>query len=198
VSLAPAALAAGPVDYRALFEQGIPFQDFLSAARSRRTEWLARYREAKVDPEAVARLREIDGRRRLLVVAEDWCGDSSNTVPYLAKLAEAVPDLLELRVINASVGRPVMEAHKSADGRAATPTVAVLDGDGHLLGAWVERPSALQTWYLEQQDKMSRKELLDRKYKWYEDDHGKSTIHEVVDLLRKGGHRVALIRSARP
>ncbi len=59
-----------------------------------------------------------------------------------------------------------MEAHRTPDGRAATPTVAVLDEEGRLLGAWVERPSALQAWYLEQQEKIAIGELTRRKMDW--------------------------------
>ena len=37
-------------------------------------------------------------RRRLLVIAEDWCGDASSTVPVVARFADAVPGM-ELRVL---------------------------------------------------------------------------------------------------
>jgi len=33
------------------------------------------------------------GPRHLLVIAEDWCGDASSTVPVLVKFADAVPGL---------------------------------------------------------------------------------------------------------
>jgi hypothetical protein len=176
--------ARGPaVDYAALFAKGTPYQDFLDAARARREEWLERSKAASVDAEAVARVRQLSRRRRLLVVAEDWCGDSSNTLPYLNRLAESAPEVLDLRIVDSSAGRPVMEAHKTPDGRAATPTVIVLDEAGAFVGAWVERPSALQKWYIEQQDVLSNADLLDRKYQWYREDRGKSAIREVVDLL---------------
>ena len=176
-------VAAPTIDYPALFDKGVSYQDFLDAARSRRQEWLERSKDATVDGDAVARVRQLGSRRRLLVVAEDWCGDSSNTLPYLNRLAESAPELLDLRIIDSSAGRPVMEAHRTPDGRAATPTLIVLDEAGAYLGAWVERPSALQTWYIEQQDVLSTADLLDKKYKWYREDQGKSAIREVVDLL---------------
>ena len=104
-------------------------------------------------------------------------------IPYLAKLAESAPDVLDLRIVDSSIGRPVMEEHKTPDGRAATPTVVVLDESGALIAAWVERPSALQKWYMERQDVLGRTELLDQKYKWYREDQGRSAIREVVELL---------------
>jgi thioredoxin family protein len=181
--IALSALTTGSVDYSTTFDKGQSFQQFLAAARSRREEWVNRSREATVAVEEVARVRQLPAHRRLLVVAEDWCGDSVNTLPYLAKLAEAAPEALDLRIVDASIGRPIMEEHRTPDGRAATPIVVVLDDTGKSHGAWVERPSALQTWFISQQDALAQAELLARKYQWYEEDQGKSTIREVVDLL---------------
>ena len=171
------------VDYAALFDKGVAYRDFLDAARSRRDEWLERTKAATVDDEAVTRVQRLGTRRRLLVVAEDWCGDSANTLPYLARLVELAPDVLDMRIVDSSAGRPVMEAHKTPDGRAATPTIVVLDEAGTFLAAWVERPSVLQKWYLEKENELSRSDLLDQKYKWYKEDRGKSTIREIVELL---------------
>lgn len=171
------------VDYAALFDKGVAYRDFLDAARSRRDEWLERTKAATVDDEAVTRVQRLGTRRRLLVVAEDWCGDSANTLPYLARLVELAPDVLDMRIVDSSAGRPVMEAHKTPDGRAATPTMVVLDEAGTFLAAWVERPSVLQKWYLEKENELSRSDLLDQKYKWYKEDRGKSTIREIVELL---------------
>ena len=175
--------ASPTIDYAALFDKGVPYRDFLDAARSRRNEWIARSKDAKVYAEAVTRVQQLGARRRLLIVAEDWCGDSANTLPYVARLAESAPEVLDLRIIDSSAGRPVMEAHKTPDGRAATPTVVLLDETGTFLAAWVERPSALQKWYIEQQDLLSQRDLLDQKYKWYKEDQGKSAIREIVELL---------------
>src|SRR5687768_15560446 len=86
LALIPVSLTTGAIDYAGLFDKGIVYEDFLRAARSRRDEWLTRSRDAKIEADVVARVRDITGRRRLLVIAEDWCGDSSNTLPYLAKL----------------------------------------------------------------------------------------------------------------
>ena len=183
-------LAASPaIDYAALFDKGVPYRDFLDAARSRRDEWLERTKDATVEAEALTRVQRLGARRRLLVVAEDWCGDSANTLPYLARLVELTPDVLDLRIVDSSAGRPVMEAHKTPDGRAATPTVVVLDEAGAFLAAWVERPSVLQKWYLEKENELGRSDLLDQKYKWYKEDQGKTAIREIVELLANQNRR---------
>ena len=78
-----------------------------------------------------------------------------------------------------------MEAHRTPDGRDATPTVAILDERGRLVGAWVERPSTTQTWFLEQQKVMMQKPLHDQLEAWYAGDAGRTTVAEIADLLSR-------------
>jgi len=179
---------AQDVNYAALYDQGVPFSTFLERAKSHRTEWMGNFERAKPDADAIARARALPERRKILVVAEDWCADSLNTVPYLAKLVEAAPDRLELHVIDSTVGKGVMEANRTADGRSATPTIVVLGADSQRLGAWIERPAVLQKWFTEQKPLLPREELLDRKAKWYVEDAGKSTVNEIVTILEQAGH----------
>ncbi len=174
--------APGTPDHRELWEKGRTFSEFLAEASSRKEAWKANYRDGSVPDDVLARATALPGRWRLLVVAEDWCGDSVNTIPYVARLVEAVTSL-EMRVIDSRVGRALMESHRTPDGRPATPTVVVLDGSFQEAGCWVERPSSLQSWFLENRPVLDEDELYDRKYAWYEEDRGKETLREIVELL---------------
>ena len=89
------------------------------------------------------------------------------------------------RIVNSTVGRPIMEAHRTPDDRAATPTVVALDDHNQFLGAWVERPAELQALVLEQQKIRMRREVTEIKTKWYEKDAGRSTVSEVMALFAK-------------
>jgi hypothetical protein len=90
-----------------------------------------------------------------------------------------------LRILNNRDGRAIMDAHPTSDGRAATPTVVVLGEDGRFLGAWSERPAALQKWYVEQKPSLDRDQLSAQKAKWYADDGGRSVVAEIVAILQK-------------
>lgn len=173
------------IDYQALYGQGISFADFLEKARARRDEWRAHYNDATVSPALITRMRALPDRRHLLVVAEDWCSDSVNTVPYIARLIDGAPERLDMRVVNREVGKAIMEAHKTPDGRTATPTIVVLRESWQVIGAWTERPSATQAWYLEKQKTTMQKPLHDELLAWYEKDAGKTTIQEIADLVER-------------
>lgn len=194
LSLATAVLAAGvtvgasplqDVDYAGLYAKGVTFAEFLENARARRDQWRAHYNDATVTPDLITRMRALPGKRRLLVVAEDWCSDSVNTIPYIVRLVDGAPERLELRLIDSERGKAVMEAHRTPDGRAATPVVVVLAEDGRILGAWTERPSSTQTWFLEKQKTTMQKPLHDELKDWYAKDAGKTTVAEIAEIVSR-------------
>jgi hypothetical protein len=173
------------IDYETLYRQGVTFADFLEKARARRDEWRAHYNDATVSPALITRMRALPAKRLLLTVAEDWCADSVNMVPYIARLIDGAPERLDMRVVNREVGKAVMEAYRTPDGRTATPTIVVLDENWHVLGALTERPAATQAWFLEKQRTTMQKPLHDELLAWYEKDAGKTTVLEIADLAER-------------
>ena len=128
--------------YKALYESGTTFADFLANANARKEQWEGNY-ALKVAPDAlVTRATAAGTGWKLLVVTIPSCGDSVNSVPYLASLIEKIPSI-EMRLIGIEAGKAVMEAHRTPDGRAATPTVILLDAEFNERGCFVERPAAL-------------------------------------------------------
>ncbi len=179
---APAQTSPSPLNGSAMFDQGKTWDDFLASADARVESWRANAARNTPSKELVGRLKAAGGDLRLLVVAAHACSDSAHTVPYVAALARdaGVP----LRIVDANVGARVMESFRTPDGRAATPTVALMRGD-RIVGAWVERPQALQAWLLGPASALPMRERIDRKFGWYEWDRGESTIAEVVALAER-------------
>lgn len=165
-----------------LYKSGKTWQQFLDAVKARRESWKGNYEIGAPAPVMVERVKAVAGRWRLLAVAEDWCGDSANTIPYLVRLVEAVSNL-EIRIVNSNDGRWVMEHHKTPDGRAATPTVVLLDERSGDLGCFVERPLQLRRWAEELKPKLSEDDYQKQKMAWYRDDRGRETVREIVELL---------------
>lgn len=181
------AIGAGAqqIDYAALWDGATRFDLFLESVRAREAQWKSRFANAAVEADALTRVRALKERRRILAVAEDRCSDSAWAVPYIAKLAAAVPERLELRVIGRKEGGRVQSANLTPDGHVATPTIVILDEHNRPVGAWVERPSELQAWVIKNKPSISSDELHDKMHKWYTDDGGKSTLREIVALLEK-------------
>ena len=178
----PSDMAPASFDYRAFYEGGVTYITFRDAATRRVDAWHDHYAQATVAGALVTKMEAQPGKWHLLVVAEDRCGDSANTIPYLAKLAD-LADNLDLRIIRSDVGKEIMEAHRTPDGRAATPTIILLNDRFEEAGCFVERPSQLQKWFLDAQEKLETDDLYDQKYAWYDEDAGGETIREIVEMV---------------
>lgn len=171
-------------DYAALYERGITFEAFMEAVSARRGAWRGNAAAAAVPDDVAARARGLAHTWRVLAVAEERCSDSAASLPSVAKLAAAAPEKLSLRIVDSRAGRAVMEAHRTPDGRAATPTLIFIRGDGEIR-AWIERPGALVAWIEEQRKADARFDLLPGKTRWYADDAGRSTLGDILALLER-------------
>jgi len=165
-----------------LHKGGRTWAEFFDAAKARKDMWRENYQNGLPDSAMVARVAAVSGQWRILAVAEDWCGDSANTVPYLARLVEQAPNL-ELRIVDSKKGKWVMERHRTQDGRAATPTIVILDERDAQVGVFIERPAPLRDWVAEHKPKLSDEEFQAGKMKWYREDRGRSTVAEVVEMI---------------
>ena len=160
--------------YRALYGSGITFTEFVSKATARKEQWEGNY-AMKVAPDAlVTRATAAGSGWKLLVVTVPSCGDSVNSVPYFASFLDKVPSI-EMRLIDNVIGKSVMEAHRTPDGRAATPTVILLDDQFNERGCWVERPAPLLA-------KMKEPNFEGRQ-EWYDKDRGASSLEEIVAMI---------------
>ncbi len=168
-------------DSAALYARGVSWDKYLAGTRAQRETWL-RNAGREVAPGLVERFKRAGDNLQLLVVTADWCGDSVHSVPYLATLAARAG--VGLRVVDFRTGKAVMEAHRTPDGRASTPTVVLLR-DGKEVAAWVERPAALQWWFLGNASQIGDEERLERKMSWYDWNRGSDVLAEIVVLAEQ-------------
>ena len=169
-------------DLNVLFARGLTWSQFLSGVTNNRESWERNARRAEVPDDLVRTLRAVREHVKVLIVAEDWCKDSVNTVPYIAKLTSSAG--LETRVINRQLGHDLMNIHRTPDGRLATPTVVLLR-NGRDAASWVERPAGLQEWFLAESVEIGSEQDNKRHQQlefWHEGDQGKTTVAEIVRL----------------
>lgn len=179
------------LDLRAVWEAGFaPAAYFDDEVVEHRGLWQGIYRGATVPAELAARAAAAGGPWRLLVISEDWCGDASNTVPVLARLAEAAPNL-EMRVVKRDEHPALMDAFLT-NGARSIPIAVVLDGAFGVAGRWGPRPAELQTWVLAEKAAPTRPtaELYRDVRRWYARDHGRTTLEEVIAILERAAAHV--------
>lgn len=171
-----------PAVLDSLYQTGIEFGIFLDRAERRKERWNNNFDSGALNEVLRKRAEQVSGTWYLLAVAIDGCSDSVSTIPYLAHLA-AASGAVSMRIIDPDAGRALMEARRTPDDRAATPTVLVLDADFNEVGAFIERPAALQDWALGDGASLASPDFAREKFAWYDADAGQSTVSAVLDII---------------
>jgi hypothetical protein len=172
------------MDFQSHWNAARSWAEYLeNEVREHRGLWEAIYARAVVPAWAVERAARIGGVWRLLVIAEDWCGDASNTVPVVARLAEALPNVT-LRVVKRDENPALMDRFLTGGARSI-PVVVGLRDDFTLAGWWGPRPAELQAWVVAEKraGQRDRTEIYRDVRRWYARDRGESTLREVLAML---------------
>jgi hypothetical protein len=175
------------LDFRSYWEGAFTWDDYYAGEIHKLQElWRGVYTRAEVPAWAVERAREIGGEWRLLVINEDWCGDASNTVPVIARLAQAVPGI-DLRIVKRDENPELMDAFLT-NGSRSIPLAIVLRPNWTVAGRWGPRPDELQAFVLA--EKKAALRPVDDIYRdvrrWYARDRGESTLRALLDILAAG------------
>lgn len=168
---------------KARYCEGETFADFMARPVKNHDLWVGITNHVVIPIELSARVNALGGLWHLLVLSEDWCGDSVNIVPILAKLAESVSNM-DLRILARDENLDIMDAHLTGRSRSI-PIVILLNEKYQECGWWGPRPTPLQEWVVETGMAMPKDERYREVRKFYARDRGLTTMHEIVDMLEK-------------
>jgi hypothetical protein len=170
-----------------LWDRALTYEQFVTTSHEHCELWTGVYRLARVPAWALEEAASLGQKFRLVVLAEDWCGDASNTVPVLARWAEQTRNV-ELRILRRDENPAVMDRYLTGTARSI-PVVIVLTLEMDELGWWGPRPAALQVWTSEHlaQGK-EKKALYPDIRRWYAKDKGESTLREVLAVMERSRH----------
>lgn len=170
--------------------RAIPWDRYLEDEIREHAElWRGVWERARSPEAELGRLSAIGGRWRLLVLSEDWCGDASNTVPVIARLAEDAPEL-ELRILKRDENPDLMELYLT-NGSRSIPLAVILDEDGAPVGRWGPRPAELQAVVIREKRAGLRPtaDIYRDTRRWYARDRGETTVREIVDAIEEAARR---------
>jgi len=168
---------------KARYCEGETFSEFMARPVPNRDLWVALSRRVVIPVEYSARVEALGGRWHLLVLSEDWCGDSVNIVPIIAKLAESVSNM-DMRILARDENLDIMDTHLTGKSRSI-PIVILLNPKFQECGWWGPRPRELQKWVIEKGLKLPKDERYKELRTFYARDHGLTTMSEIVEMLEQ-------------
>jgi len=164
-----------------LWDAALPFERFVRESTTHCQLWNGVYRTASIPAWATTAAARLGRRFRFVVLAEDWCGDASSTIPVVARFAEAIG--AELRILRRDEHPDVMDAYLS-HGARAIPIVVVLTDDMEEVGRWGSRPAELQAFVMGERSRgRESKAYFPEVRRWYARDKGESTLRELLAVM---------------
>ena len=121
---------------KARYYEGETFAEFIARPTIKNREmWVALTHRVAIPLEISARVEALHGQWHLLVLSEDWCGDSINIVPIVAKLTESVSNM-DMRILERDQNLDIMDAHLTNGKSRSIPIVILVNPKFQECGWW--------------------------------------------------------------
>ncbi len=122
-----------------------------------------------------------------VIITEAWCGDASQSIPYIAKLAALNP-LIELKLIFRDENPEVMDGYLTDGARSIPKLISLSEDLAEEFFTWGPRPKFLQDRlkaYKSDPQGLSSKEFSEGTYLWYARDRNKAIEKELFETISK-------------
>ena len=126
----------------ARWDKGITYDEFKAAMTRNQERFAENESRVALDPETVRTVKSLPKPLRVLVLAEDWCGDVIANLPILGRLEKEVPTL-DLRVFYRDQNLDLMERWLNQGKYQSIPVFVFFDENFRELGHWIERPASV-------------------------------------------------------
>jgi thiol-disulfide isomerase/thioredoxin len=131
-------------------------------------------------------LQSLSVHQTWILITESWCGDASQSVPIIAKMADSAGDKVNLRLIFRDQHPEIMKYYLT-DGGNSIPKLIAVDDKQLELFHWGPRPAELQKKVMDYkympEPKKPYNEFQEEVHKWYADDKTVSVQSELMTLL---------------
>lgn len=139
---------------------------------------------ARIPEELLDLTRNIDEPQFWLVITEDWCGDSAQTLPYIAAVSE-LNKHITLRIVHRDTHPEIMDKYLT-NGKRAIPKLIAFNPAGEELFQWGPRPVEAATLFrTEKENGTPKPDIYPKLHLWYGRNRGKAVFHEFTEHLQK-------------
>lgn len=141
------------------------------------------FKTFSLNPAQETRVKSTSNNLKLLVITEGWCGDASQILPVVEKLANAlnVPTHYVLRDENLEL----MEKYKT-NGAASIPIIIGVNDENEEAFRFGPRPQAgmeMLARFKSNPDTYSADDFHEDLQKYYNNNKGEDIVNEILDLI---------------
>jgi thioredoxin family protein len=122
--------------------KGLTYDSFKGAMTRNQERFAQNESRVVLDPETVRTFKGLPQPLRVLVLAEDWCGDVVANLPVLGRLLKEDPRL-DARIFRRDENLDLMERWLNQGKYQSIPVFVFFDQNFRELGHWIERPASV-------------------------------------------------------
>jgi len=125
------------------FNQGMTYEEYRNQMNRNRERFDETEAAVNLDPADVQAFSSLPHPLKVLVIAEDWCGDVISNLPVLGKLAAASDGKLDVRVFLRDQNLDLIDQYLKEGKYRSIPVFVFFDQDFNELGHMIERPASV-------------------------------------------------------
>ncbi|MEZ4805686.1 MAG: thioredoxin family protein [Bacteroidia bacterium] len=142
----------------------------------------------RLSHQLIHQLKHLPFKQNWILITEAWCGDSAQSLPVLAKMAEESEGKIDLKIILRDQNLNWISKYNT-DGSHSIPKLVAFNEAGDELFVWGPRPKAAQeifkNWKTNPEGK-SKNEFEVDLHTWYARDKTVSIQNELFEVLNQG------------
>ncbi len=127
---------------RARFDRGLTYDAYKAQMTRNRERLEENEQRVALSTEDLAAFSALPRPVKVLVLAEDWCGDVIANLPVLGRLAKD-SGKLDVRIFLRDQNDDIMQAYLNKGQFKSIPVFVFFDQDFRELGHWIERPASV-------------------------------------------------------
>jgi hypothetical protein len=124
------------------FDQGLTYEQFKAQMTRNRERLEENEHRVEFGTEDLAAFRALPRPVKVVVLAEDWCGDVIANLPVLGRLAKD-SGKLDVRIFLRDQNDDIMQGYLNKGLFKSIPVFVFFDEDFRELGHWIERPASV-------------------------------------------------------
>lgn len=126
---------------------------------------------------------QIVNPQQWVVLTENWCGDSAQIVPIIAKLAQ-LNSKIDLKILLRDSNLDYMDLYLT-NGSKAIPKLVVYDNNSDELFQWGPRPNEANELFTKLKNEgMEKPDINKEVHLWYGRNRGKEIEREIMELIK--------------
>ncbi len=166
------------------FATGFLWEDYMQNSEKNLERFSENYEHMTLEAEDAGFFTSIATPLKVLILAEDWCGDVVQSLPPIVRVLERSSSI-EYRIFRRDENIDIMDRYLT-DGSKAIPYLVFMDAGLNEVARWGPRPEGCQSIMRDNKGKIPMEEIYPRIRSWYA-KHGNgplvTELREVLDRI---------------